>query len=638
MSIMSKLSIKQRFTFSLIITILVASVIVGVVTQWSARSIVHERLKSVGLPNLVKVIRNSVDKEISLIQRATQQLASDPHLSDWLVRGAPQSEEFLLLERLRNLRRMYNLQGISYADTNTAKYWNNEGFLRTLNDDSIDGWFFRYVKSSSPTLISLYTQEGVTSMYINYKMTNGRGLAGASLTLEDMQSRLNQYKIEQTGFVFLADANGLAKIHRDDAMVDSKTLAMIYGDEVADALLNQSDFSMINTQHNGKSVILASSYVEIADWYIIAEVPQGEVYQQLDESLNEIVLLIVLIMVIGSIFAIVLSNSLVRPIQHLAGVFSGLGAADGDIRVRLDAQSLPELKQLQQGFNAFVDKINLTISDVATTSQSLYQNSDTVEQGAKLSLYHGDNLAKQTEQISYAVNEISRSIAAVADNAKTASHTADSLEEATASAQSVVATGHHAITSLSGQIENIGCVIDKLASRTDSIGAILDVIRSISDQTNLLALNAAIEAARAGEHGRGFSVVADEVRTLASRTSESTNQIQETINQLQQEASAAVNEMVVSREQAAEGVKAVSDAKAALDRISVDVEALHHINTEVADTTLQQSRAATDIASNLTIVQEEESLLIDAGKGLANSSLSLAQLAQRLETLVNSYR
>lgn len=210
-----------------------------------------------------------------------------------------------------------------------------------------------------------------------------------------------------------------------------------------------------------------------------------------------------------------------------------IGEGEGDLRQRLPVEGEDELAQLAKGFNSFISKIQASMIEVAETSKQLGCSAIDVSHQAQRTLEDSQLQKDQTIMVVAAINEMGATVNEIASNAAQAADTAKAADTDSTNGQVVVTRARETISQLSNDVEQVGEVIESLASHTQSIESILDVIRAVSEQTNLLALNAAIEAARAGEAGRGFAVVADEVRNLASRTATSTNEVQVMIDKLQ---------------------------------------------------------------------------------------------------------
>ncbi|MBO1898537.1 HAMP domain-containing protein [Shewanella sp. BF02_Schw] len=635
---MNTLTIKQKILLTVTVAVLLSTILVGLLSQRSAKQVVEQRMLNSEMPSLLMQIRNEVDLEISSLMNAAEQLANSRMLLGWLENGRPADQENLVIAELNNIKDQYDLAQASYADRETAAYYTQDGFLRVLNPEQ-DGWFFDYRNSKQERMLNVFTEaNGEVKLFINYQQPNGRGLVGLAKSLDDMVNLLASFKIEDTGFVYLVDAKGDVKLHQDTRKVGKSKLSNLYPNANTNQLLNKNDFNLVKAEVDGQHMLIASSYIKSMDWYLVAQVPEAEVFALLQESAYQILLWTVLIAAVFIAISIAVAGSVSRPIAHIAELFRNIGEGEGDLRQRLPVNGDDEIAQLARGFNSFISKIQDTVVEVAKTSEQLGLSALDVSNQSNQTLADSQLQKDRTIMVVTAINEMGATVNEIASNAAQAAVTARDADTESVDGQKVVTRARSTINQLSKDVEQVGEVIESLATHTKSIGSILDVIRAISEQTNLLALNAAIEAARAGEAGRGFAVVADEVRNLASRTAASTNQVQNMIDKLQSETSRAVNAMEQSRSRSLEGVTAVDEASQSLSGISERIALISDMNIQVAAATEEQSTVVEDINRNVTEINDITLRTADTAHAAANASKSLNQLASRLDVLVARFK
>ena len=343
-------------------------------------------------------------------------------------------------------------------------------------------------------------------------------------------------------------------------------------------------------------------------------------------------------LVIALLVALFITRSIVRPLCVASLRMGDIAVGEGDLTQRLEVHGRDELAQLGNNFNKFVARVHELVKQVAGATAQL---AAAAEELTATSEQTRSNVARQqseTDQVATAMNEMTATAQEVARNAADAADAASGADGDTRTGQRVVNQTISAIRELVGEVENATGVIHRLEVDSEEIGKVLDVIRGIAEQTNLLALNAAIEAARAGEQGRGFAVVADEVRTLAQRTQESTREIQEMIERLQGGARNAVEVMGESQKRAHHTVERAAEADTSLKAITEAVARINEMNAQIASAAEEQTAVAEEINRNVVNISQAVSDTTQGAEHTAQASDELARLAADLQHRVGQFR
>ncbi|MDG6401032.1 methyl-accepting chemotaxis protein, partial [Pseudomonas quasicaspiana] len=365
---------------------------------------------------------------------------------------------------------------------------------------------------------------------------------------------------------------------------------------------------------------------------------ERDVEARLQEMLLSIVGVALLVLVIISIVGVVLAGTLLRPLRLMKNNLDDIAAGEGDLTRRLAVTSQDELGDLASSFNRFVDKIHSLVSQISGMTGQLTGLVGEVSSQAQRSEQAMERQRQETDQVATAINEMSAAAQEVAKSAQGASVAAQKTDEEGQSAKRVVDGSIKLIHALVEDIRNSGSSLDSLQKDVSSIVSVLGVIRSIAEQTNLLALNAAIEAARAGEAGRGFAVVADEVRALASRTQQSTQEIQGMIDRLQKGTQTAVDAMRRSSE-AGDGTSVqANQAGSSLDAIGELITTINTMNAQIASAAEEQTAVAEEINRSVHQIASAVDTVADETRQSAQTSRSLNDLGQRLGALVGQFR
>ncbi|MDD2842075.1 MAG: methyl-accepting chemotaxis protein [Tolumonas sp.] len=355
-------------------------------------------------------------------------------------------------------------------------------------------------------------------------------------------------------------------------------------------------------------------------------------------SMARVSLISLIIMALTLIITSVIGNKISSPLRHVVAALNDIANGEGDLTQRLQIESQDEVGDVSKAFNHFVERIQELVAQVGNVSQRIFSETESLTrisgQYTRQMLEH----SKETEQVASAVNEMSATAQSVASNASNAANATSEAAQNSEEASNVVNTAIHSINSLVEEVDSASSVITMLAQETAKIGSVVDVIRGIAEQTNLLALNAAIEAARAGDQGRGFAVVADEVRALASRTQQSTQQINSMLQTLHQGVRQAVDAMDSSQQHSQETVAETARIEQSLGTVNHAVTMINDMNLQIATAAEEQHAVTEEISRNLENIQHIVQELSSAAVKSEQATEEMASSGKALQDLVKQFR
>jgi methyl-accepting chemotaxis protein len=345
-------------------------------------------------------------------------------------------------------------------------------------------------------------------------------------------------------------------------------------------------------------------------------------------------------MIIATILAVFIAvitvSRITKPLAEVNRILDIV--ASGDMTQRLDDSAKDEFGELSKSCNTLIDSLRSLIKGIISRSTQLAAASEQTSAITAESSQAIRNQQAQVEQAATATTEMSSTSQTVSNSAQQALSEIKNADKEAERVKGISNNNKATIEQLAREVDDASMVINKLHQDSASIGSILDVIRGIADQTNLLALNAAIEAARAGEYGRGFAVVADEVRSLASKTQESTQEIQSMIESLQTGAEAAVTAMGKGKQRAVSCVEQSDLASTALDSITFAVSQAHDVSEEISTAALEQQQVAQEISERLESIVAIAEQTAEGASQTNISSSEVAKLAEELRLSVDTFK
>ncbi|MBB1331134.1 methyl-accepting chemotaxis protein [Pseudoalteromonas sp. SR43-7] len=373
-------------------------------------------------------------------------------------------------------------------------------------------------------------------------------------------------------------------------------------------------------------------------WIIGSGVYLDSIDEAFSEQRNLIVISAIIMIIAVILLSYFIGKSILIPTRLAADMMKDISQGEGDLTRKLNESGNDEISELSRSFNLFALKMRESLVHVAQSANDVSEHAHTVDDSSRTSHSFIELQNDSSTQVAAAMEQMTHQIHDVSRNAEAAEQAAKDAAQNASTGKNVVAQTITAIETLSSNIETVSRVTEDLANESHNIGSVLDVIRSISEQTNLLALNAAIEAARAGEHGRGFAVVADEVRTLASRTGQSTDEIQTMITKLQEGAKAAVEAVKSSQALSVSTVEQASSANTSLNEIERLVSIITEMNSQIARATEQQTQAADEVNLRINELSQSTEQSLNNTKQLTDASDNLKQSSEGLSSVVNRFK
>ncbi len=412
--------------------------------------------------------------------------------------------------------------------------------------------------------------------------------------------------------------------------------------DVNNEACKEPEFGFYRSHVNGIPYIFSSRPVSLSSGVPQASIVMAQNAQEMEDKLsaarNTIIFIGFLFISIACAVGFFVTKTIVDPLERVKNMIRDIAEGEGDLTQRIKTSANDEIGELATWFNRFVDNLQNMVRDIGNIAKPL---ASSAEEMANIAANTGENIGFQQSSVSTVAAAMNEMVATVQETANSALHVSDSTGDAdrqVGKGREVVTTTITSIEALASGVERSAEVIQKVNHDTASMATVLDVIKGVAEQTNLLALNAAIEAARAGEQGRGFAVVADEVRTLAQRTQESTAEIQAIIEHLQRGVADAVSAMEQGKDQATRSVEQAQVANEAFTEISNAVASVADMVSQIASAAEQQTAVAEGINEDVTKISQAANQTAEGATQTTCCSEQLSDYATKLQSTVNRFK
>lgn len=595
-------------------------------------------------------MRKQTEQQLSLVLQQNSESVSQ-NIASWL------NAKLAIVISIAKTHKANDSKALTLSQLNTAElagsfkntYIGKSSGTFILNDQSVvlppdfdatSRPWYKLVENKSNTAfttpyIDVTTNELTISAVVPI-LQNGQfsGVAGADIDMQTVTKIINDIDFLGLGYGFLLDNKGQVLSH-PNAQLNLKNTSDIFGTNTP----LQSEFTQYEI--NGESKLISFtkiSGIENVDWYLGVVINKDKAYA----SVSNFGQTAAVFMVIGIITIIIMMQLLLRylmqPMNRLNDAIKDIAQGEGDLTRRLTVENDDEFGDLSYSFNIFIEKIQHSIEQVKESTKQLDTAIESLVSQTHSSLSMYDDQSKRTDSVAAAINQFSATSMDISSNAESASQLAKNADEHSTQNQEALSHSVATIHQLSGNMEKAQQTINSLNSHTASIGQVLEVIKGVSEQTNLLALNAAIEAARAGEAGRGFAVVADEVRQLAHRTQQSTQEIEDTVSQLQKGSNLAVELMKTSLEGSEKSVQQADAVGNLMSHVIQAIQQINDANHSVATATDEQNQVVKLLDTDIQTIN----LLCIQGRANLNDTLDectkLKQQFSALENMVQKFK
>ncbi len=529
--------------------------------------------------------------------------------------------------------------GTSYSTMGDTGVWKNGVVTADKFDTRTRTWYQTGMQKNTVRYIAPEPDATTGELVITIAKQFSDGVIGGDISMNYLVERLSRIAQREGLLAVLYDPNA-------DALV-STTPNVEYGDRIAETnplkdrmLINYIDYEEY-TGLDGVKRIGITREIELFDdtkWYLFIGLDRDVAYSNVDKTAELMIFTVIIAIVISCVIFLLAINFLYKPILQLKEVISDLASGNGDLTRRLPVENKDDLGEMAEGVNTFIENLQGMMLDVEQATQNISISIDKLKHQTD----HSKNTliahSAETEQVVTAIEEMNATAADMAKlTADAASHASETNEQVEQSSLAMISTSN--TVSQMGQDTNSTAInLGQINGNMQEITNILKVIGDIADQTNLLALNAAIEAARAGEQGRGFAVVADEVRTLASRTQMSTEEIEQTVNRLNHGMTTAISAMSNTQTSCDRTTEQTTLVANNLDEIGNMVRLINDLNTQVATATQEQSAVTIEVAKNMSSIREIVEQLTQNSNESETEAYSLSSANQQLTALLSQFK